>query len=507
MYQRTEREEERDSEEASENTNDIDLMAKKDILRLVNRHLGHARVKSPAEGMVVLSTDIHDFSNGLPHSTILSVMDKFGFGDHLDFFKKFLSVKIKYNEREGNVARGAPLRYALTDVFCECIMLSDMSIVSQDDPLELFRCCDDTYMLSKSSKTISKAFKQYSSTLSAFGMKINEKKSGCCIINFPRGTLQNNTTYFNAFFNRSEQNQIKDPLPRPNIDESDLKGIVPHNDVCWGFLKLHEDGYFRVNSVKFNEFKNTMIEKVKSGSSLMKQVNVYNSQLKVLDMYVGKGADINDWFYNDSVLNAYEDIHAHFGDESSLEYFKRVIKEKFLGESKVDVMEAWAYWPVTAGGLGLTHALIEPFINYHHQVQDYQVQITIVPKDWCPIRRRNMNVREIKEKTGGDPNAEAISWTNEEEAERVWTYWKNFGVLAGGKHDLDPPHTAEFDKLVAMFCSRGSEMRQSGQSNLSTYWKWIVFNYSDQVLSTFGSLEFASAGSIPINLILSTKRG
>ncbi|KAL0487230.1 RT86 [Acrasis kona] len=512
MYQRTEREEESASEEASENSNDIDVMAKTDVLEGVTSHLGHARAKSPTEGMVVLFTDIHDFSNSLPHSTILAVMDAFGYGAYLNFFEKFLRVKIKYNGRDGVVTKGTPLRYALSDVFCECVMFvldyqmnkfSNSTSVKETNSLELFRCCDDTYMLSKSSKVIYQAFELYSSTLSLLGMKLNHKKSGYCIVDFPRHTSD---VYFTLFNNRSKKNQLQDPLPKPNINDNDLR-TLPDNDVNWGFLKLHKDGYFRVNPVVFDEFKKSMIEKVKSGSSLMKQVNVYNSQLKLLDMYVGKGAGINDALYKQSVLNAYEDIHARFGNESSLEYFIRVIKEKFFEKSeKVDVMEAWVYWPVTAGGLGLTHALIEPFVRTHNMGPDYYLIVSSVPKAWSPIHKRHMIVNEIKAKTGGSNDQNMIKWTAEEEAERSWTYKFEFQV-GTTKPDVEPPRTEEFDKLVAMFCSRGSEMRQSRQSNLSTYWKWIVFNYSDQVLSTFGSLEFASAGSIPINLILSTKKG
>ncbi|KAL0488583.1 RVT reverse transcriptase-like protein [Acrasis kona] len=518
VYHRTEREEQRASEEASESSSDIDDMAKTDVLQGVSNYLGIARAKNPTEGMVVLFTDINDLSNSLPHSTILAVMNAFGFWNYSVFFEKFLSVKVKANGREGKLTKGLPLRYALSDVFIELVMfvldyqmnkLSHVSTVSKDDSLELFRCCDDTFMLSKSSKVISNAFEQYSSTLSALGMQLSSKKYGYCIVDFP---YDPNNIYYTLFERRSEKNKKKDPLPKPNINVDDLKNINSTNDVCWGFLKLHNDGYFRVNPLLFDEFKKNMIEKVKSGSSLMKQVNVYNSQLKLLDMFVGKGAGINNSPYKDSVLKAYEDIHARFGDESSLEYFIRLIKENFIDASEfADVMEAWVYWPVTAGGLGLTHALVEPFIRSHKDGgKEFYMLSLDPPCHWCPIRKCPLSVNEIKAKTGGSTDPYSITWTQEEQAERAWTYMNSYAessVAAWPQPDLDPPATEEFNKLVAMFCSRGSEMRQSVQTNLSTYWKWIVFNYSDQVLSTFGSLEFASAGSIPINLILSTKRG
>lgn len=50
-------------------------------------------------------------------------------------------------------------------------------------------------------------------------------------------------------------------------------------------------------------------------------------------------------------------------------------------------------------------------------------------------------------------------------------------------------------------------MRERPQTELSPYWSWIVFNYGDQVLEAFGSLEFAAAGTVPLHLIMKTMSG
>lgn len=77
-------------------------------------------------------------------------------------------------------------------------------------------------------------------------------------------------------------------------------------------------------------------------------------------------------------------------------------------------------------------------------------------------------------------------------------------ILTSWQVYKEPPHSTEFRNLISKFCERGTSMRERRQTNLSPYWKWIVFNYGDQVLEAFGSLEFAAAGAVPLHLILKT---
>eukprot|EP01117_Protostelium_nocturnum_P014261 TRINITY_DN5419_c0_g1_i4.p1 TRINITY_DN5419_c0_g1~~TRINITY_DN5419_c0_g1_i4.p1 ORF type:complete len:865 (+),score=266.24 TRINITY_DN5419_c0_g1_i4:186-2780(+) len=515
-YQTTEKE-----EDAVNETPVMDgVQDRLDSLHKLSKWIARHRLSRPTEGLIVGFFDVEDFSNSIPHKVIIGILERFGVEkDWIAFFARYLTpqVSVRGKSTRGKIQRGTPLRYALSFLFGELVMLfADLAVDTKNNfstnelSIGYSRTMDDCYLWSTDPKLMAEAYSAFKNVLACFGMKVNEEKSGHCDINFK---LDNHPT-ITTFANRSESfKKLNGGLKSKIIDPKSIKSL-PKGEVKWGFLKLDpNDGAWIVDKEMVAKFKETMVRKVKAGSSLMNQVNIYNSQLNFFTLYIGEFINCMGKEYLTSVLEALNEFHGNFCDGmTALQYFAGEIKNRFLKNDDYNVPEAWLYWPVTAGGLGLKHALVENFAYYDNDSNfglywsPHSISYSI-PNNWDPYTCTELSALAVKKKTGST-NA-LITWDASEELERIFTWLrrgKGITVSVDGTPSGEPPHSEEFSKLVRMFCRRGTEMRGRRQTNLSLYWKWIVFNYSEQILDAFGSLEFASAGSVPLHLILSIKK-
>jgi hypothetical protein len=113
--------------------------------------------------------------------------------------------------------------------------------------------------------------------------------------------------------------------------------------------------------------------------------------------------------------------------------------------------EALFYWPITAGGLGLTH----PFI---------------------PIRALQ------PAQSPAEPPVPA-SRSGDWQSQGAWgNFYRSLFVTLKLR---EPVSTPGLESLLNDFIQRGSEVGGRQQKGLSAYWKWVVYTYGPALLESW----------------------
>jgi hypothetical protein len=150
---------------------------------------------------------------------------------------------------------------------------------------------------------------------------------------------------------------------------------------------------------------------------------------------------------------------------------REIIYSQFLGiDANIDIPEAWFYFPITAGGLGLLHPAVEA--SAHSQSYDAAKPVEL------PTRRTDKWQRENNE------------WA------AYYRYWLR---------DIEPEKPAStvvMETLVKDFIERGTQLSGTKQTSLRPYWRWILYIYGPQIIERFGSFRFLITELVPLQLIL-----
>jgi hypothetical protein len=61
------------------------------------------------------------------------------------------------------------------------------------------------------------------------------------------------------------------------------------------------------------------------------------------------------------------------------------------------------------------------------------------------------------------------------------------------------------ERLVKDFIERGSEVSGHTQTQLSAYWRWVVYAYGPSLLEALGTFRFLMTELVPLQLILENR--
>jgi hypothetical protein len=142
----------------------------------------------------------------------------------------------------------------------------------------------------------------------------------------------------------------------------------------------------------------------------------------------------------------------------------RRVRERFLDARMKEqgLPESLLYWPLTAGGLGLTHPLMS--------LQAFR-------KGFAAYK----------------PPAPA---------EADYMRWSSFySALFATVSPLPPDATPGLEHLVKDFIERGGEVGGRKQPGLSPYWQWVVYTYGPPLLEALGTFRFLLTELVPLQLI------
>jgi hypothetical protein len=132
--------------------------------------------------------------------------------------------------------------------------------------------------------------------------------------------------------------------------------------------------------------------------------------------------------------------------------------------------EAWVYWPITAGGLGLR-------------------QVMLIAASYAESFARLEPI--------ASPTERPVDW---QLRNNEWARY--YGSFLTEVEQTAPTPNKVMETLVSDFISRGAGLSHGKQKTLSAYWRWILYIYGPQILDAFGTFRFLFSELVPLNLIL-----
>jgi hypothetical protein len=194
------------------------------------------------------------------------------------------------------------------------------------------------------------------------------------------------------------------------------------------------------------------------------------------------------------------------------------------------------YWPVTAGGLALTHPTLRvaSFLAGREtgplpQLPDRELVAGYLRRKPAVLQGLPLNNDEIDyliglkdlPATGPSGSREALladfhrRWEagqagppTEEEEEKVAELWQEcYRRLVKEVEPTAPPKLPAMEQLVNDFINRGTEVAGRKQQTLSPYWRWVVYTYGPSLLEALGTFRFLITELVPLQLILEARGG
>eukprot|EP01104_Vermistella_antarctica_P010062 TRINITY_DN2654_c0_g1_i1.p1 TRINITY_DN2654_c0_g1~~TRINITY_DN2654_c0_g1_i1.p1 ORF type:complete len:884 (+),score=248.65 TRINITY_DN2654_c0_g1_i1:97-2748(+) len=493
------------------------------------------RTVYPHHDTTVVTLDIRNFYPSLPHPLMAHMLETFGVtGEWLSFFKRFLSpvVTVPGREAPGPIQRGVLLGHALSKLMSELLLFLMDEHVKQvtGHELRLTRVVDDFAFVSGDPAIALKAHGAVVDFLRRCGLTCNEEKSGSLLVSGV-SVESGEATYR--------------PAPSP----------LPQGRIRWGLLQLRSDGEWTVAQEVLSVYRTSLEAKLKAANSVLSFVNVYNSFIKQLHKFLATPCPALGAVHLDEVAKCMASIHGSLplgeGGKviSIVQYLRHTIESRFLkGKEAIELPEAWFYWPITAGGLGVLNPMVDLAARSLQReelmkgTQGVMCSFDPHPTDVLPKQKAGTNKKGDSGGDGGgggddddddddgddgdegddddDDDGDDGSEKKEKEEEVTAEGWllkwaikdsswgRTYTKLTSdsGLTLPSPERTTHLEGLIEDFKSRGSDVRGTKQSSLAPYFQWLICTYGEQIMSTFGSLGFTSAELIPLALISDIRR-
>lgn len=411
-------------------------------LTFIHAEIELARAAYPDRPLYVVKVDLKDYYPTLPHDLLLSLLSRFGLTEsELGFIRRYLRVRIN-DEVDGGQApiahAGVPHHRRLSDLLGELALRMMDIYVERTARVQVIRFIDDITLLAASPEEAVKAWEAVRSFCAACGLNINMEKCGAVCVG--GGTLP------------------------PEL---------PQRAPRWLLLTLDAQGHWEADTAGLEVELERARRQIAHAPSILDRVRQYNATLAHLEQSLAIAAPLGE-AHRESVRAAYARCQRTlFGfSTDAATALRGMIRERFMGNGvTAELPEAWLYWPITAGGLGLRQTQLRAASYAEAFGQRTQVAIPDErPADWQ--RRDN-----------------------------PWARFYN--SLLAPVRPIAPAPNAVMETLVKDFISRGAELSAGQQKTLSPYWRWVLYIYGLQVLESFGSFRFLFSELVPLQILTS----
>ncbi len=406
-------------------------------LMFVNAEIQLARAALPERPVYVIKIDLKDFYPSLPHDLLLTILHRYGLSDaQFSFFRKFLRLPLLHNGQVTQSQRGVPLGPHLSDVLGDLTLRLLEQYVQREARVQIIRMVDDICILAASADEIVKAWQAFQQFCGACGLALNLDKCGSVCIGGERPAAL--------------------PAAQPN----------------WLFLSLDEQGHWDVNTAALDTYLEQARQQVEQAPSLIARTQTYNAQLRYLVLALGLRIPLDEQ-HRRSIRQVMQRVHQAFWGEGHgmLDRLRQIIQERYIGQDAtiVALPEAWFYWPITAGGVGLTQA---PLLGASYE--------TYFTQQWKA---------EVPEERKSDWQQESYEW------KAFYTaFFQEVQPQA-------PAPNQVMETLVKDFIERGADLSVGVQKELSPYWRWVLYIYGPQVLERLGTFRFLITELVPLQLV------
>lgn len=459
---------------------------------LVTESLVH---QSQRGEFTAIRSDYEWFGPGLPHVTILAVMEYFGVPEMwLKFFKVFLEAPLKFVQ-DGLPAstqvrkRGVPISHTLSDCFGESILFCmDYAVNQCTNGGILYRLHDDFWFWGAKT-TCEKAWLGMTEFANVMGLRFNDEKTGTVLMGKAK---------------------------------AEKSSVLPVGDIRWGFLVMDaEQGKFVIDQAQVNQHIEELDLQLSSCRTIFSWVEAWNSYFgRFFTNNFAKPAMCFGRDHIDMAICTLSRIEKTLFSRSTEEtkggvtnYLREVIAERF---DIHDLPEGFFYYPVELGGLGL----LNPFVrllamreNIKHKPQRR------LEKAYLQDEMLYQSAKEDFEKHGSSnssirrgKNGKPLPfWSLEEFTKYPETYSSNF--LEAYKSLNEVPEeksvtpTASFKMNQAGLKGEGNGPISSNWGSMTPYWRWVAESYADEMISTYGGLAAVSREFMPLGVVKTLKEG
>jgi hypothetical protein len=424
---------------------DYEENAANPVIRLVNAEVRLARSAFPDRPLYVVKADLRDFYARIPHDAILTILERLGIAvTDRQFFARFLTPPLRTNTEDTapvRMTRGVPMNFTLSALFADLLLRLMERYIRQGARVRIIRQIDDICLLTPHVEDAVAGWQRIHEFCDACGLEVNNAKSGAVCLGgaLPEG--------------------LPTDLPR------------------WGMLELDAIGEWRVHRPTFDAYRERSRQRVLDTPSLLSRVQLYNADAQYLANTLCLGANLGDT-HRREVYEAVRHFHQSFfaPDQGIVAGLRETIRERFpLDDDREEIPDAWLYWPITAGGLGLKNPLLI--------AGQYAEAYDMLEKPAVPTERDT-------------------DWENESND------WSRFyETLLDPLSPDAPTQTPVMQTLTNDFIKRGGEITAGAQKDLSPYWRWVLYTYGPQILQRFGTFRFLITELVPLQLISQQRVG
>lgn len=408
------------------------------MVALVNAELQLARAAFTERPVAILKTDLRNFYPTLPHDLLLTILREIGLTEsQLQFFARFLSLPLQGPDGQPTAARrGVMVGYGLSRLLAELFLWCLERHITQDNRVMIVRMVDDICLMSPEPEAVVTAWQRLQDFCRQCGVEVNQEKSGAVCIG------------------------------------GELSAALPQAVPRWAMLQLDAEGNWSVHQPTFEDHLGQTRAAMLKSSSILTWIEQYNANLKFLVSALALNMPLGE-SHRSSTNAALARFHRQTFDEQTgmVEQIRRTIQERFQGDAAADsIPEAWIYWPITAGGLGVRNPLITAaqFVRAEPEEDDQEELDAPPPPGW----------------------------------ERIDNEWSNrYQALLQPVVPRQPRESKVMKTLVDDFIQRGTTISAGAQKGLDAYWRWVLCIWGPQILKRLGTFRFLITELVPVQLI------
>jgi hypothetical protein len=472
-----------------------------------------------SDPVLVVQTDVKDLGPSLPHWVLLAVLEQIGFSKSLlKFIEKYLSSPVVLPDgrrvsRTHGIHMGHPLSILLVDLLqtvTDCYVYRESAVFP-------CRVLDDSFLFSMHYMRVIKAVSAYQRVLSCYGLGFNSDKCRASVLFRDSGS-----TLTTNLIERCERAGISVASGTKPVTVGALK--IDEQNCSW----IADEDVLRAAAARYwQAMRSPDIPLFAIGALHNRMIQVIETLLHSPHAALGSKHVL--------MLRKYV-MMAHNGNRNiggTGESVKCLIMDRIRSRLRLDgaadvadklqLPEAMFYWPMTAGGFGVSHPLIRSVglaraIAANSYSVDNVWKTVVTCYQFIAKVSRHLSKEQVT-KLLKSQTEESINRRNESPyvfdqnlamAQQALAYVFTYGY--GATSVAAPETTADLTGLMIEFQKRKNALEgepsaaSSSAVVLTPYWQHVIATFGPQMMSFFGSFEFMDVSMVPRLLLLQLQR-
>jgi len=477
---------------------------KQSFLHVLSTEIKLNQVTHPEKPLCVVQADLETFGPSIIHEAALIVMEYFGVNkDWLEFFQKFLQPRIKFVDgvESTKVQRGVPSAHVLSSLFGETLLfLLDFLINQKCNGMRVFRVSEELWFWNSEVEHVKTAWQSIQTYGKMVGLKVNESRSGSVAV------------------------LSEEELKKQGADAEHKKFCVPsplpQRNIHWGYLELYSSGHFKIDKKAIEKFLQEMKVLLEKSECVLEWITIFNQYSAFFIRNFGKSAIASGKQHLDQIVEALRTIYLGVLGNNPSDPVE-VLRHRYPKLKEANIVDAWAYWPLERGGLGLVNpfigimALRETFSELLSTEEDYFKKLPLEDKRiWEELKKEHekhygpVTQGQVQEQTQlftfrpGQPapptRPKFPTWeeyiaTRETELSHWVNRYDRLLERPGPKY----PNVSDLYRTL--------DEKQENEIDRN-YMLWLFSYYETQLLLHFGSVTFINSKLLPMSMIANIQK-